>query len=132
MAAPPSTTTTSTPRRASDSSGGGRSRRPGYAKKMSGSGSNTRFNNNANANANRNNKHGNNNNNSTTKKSAAKVPAVGLLAVDAKQKRANRKSYRRAKQLEVREMKLICNISYVGFFLGYCVMRWCFIQVGPK
>jgi len=36
-----------------------------------------------------------------THKAPTKVPAVPI-AVDGKQKRANRKSYRRAKQLEVR------------------------------
>ena len=40
-------------------------------------------------------------NNTTTHKASTKVPAVPI-ALDGKQKRANRKSYRRAKQLEVR------------------------------
>jgi len=51
--------------------------------------------------------------NNTTHKASTKVPAVPI-AVDGKQKRANRKSYRRAKQLEVSFFvcidMCICNI----------------------
>ena len=46
--------------------------------------------------------------NNTTHKASTKVPAVPI-AVDGKQKRANRKSYRRAKQLEVSfHVHMIC------------------------